>query len=113
MQEFSDKNVFEMCVENGGPGLWVRRTTWDATCARIVGIGRFTKPGPYFGNPPVIMDVYSLKGELKDELAKMSSPGTFKTWRRIEAPHWAGSTDLRALADPAIELALVKLDRRR
>ena len=113
MPDFSDKNVFEMCAENGGPGFWVRRTTWDATCARIVGVGRFTKAGPYFGNPPVVMDVYSLRGELKDELAKMSSPGTFKTWRRMQSPDWAASADLRSLSDPAIEAALLEFDRRR
>lgn len=60
-----------------------------ATCARVVGIGKFTKPAPYFGNPPVVMDVYSLNGELKEGLAKVSVPGTYKTWRKIEPPAWA------------------------
>ena len=112
-QDFSDQNVFQMSVTNGGPGFWVRRTTWDATCARVVGIGQFTKLGPYFGNPPVVIDVYSLKGELKEPLAKMAVPGTYKTWRKIEPPAWAERTKLRLLSDPAIEAAIQRHDRRR
>lgn len=110
---FSDQNVFEMCVANGGPGFWIRRTTWDATCARVVGVGRFTKPAPYYGNPPVVMDVYNPKGELKDELAKVSVPGTYKTWRKIDAPDWVATKTLRPLADPAIAAAVQAFDRRR
>ena len=79
----------------------------------MVGIGKFTKPGPYFGNPPVVVDVFSLKGELKEGLAKLSVPGTYKTWRRIEAPDWAETIQLRPLSDPAIEAAVQRLDRRR
>lgn len=112
MEEFSDKNIFEMCVENGGPGFWIRRTTWGNTCARVVGVGKFTKPAPYFGNPPVVMDVYGLHGGLKEELAKVSAPGTYKTWRMTEPPSWVDQQKLRSLSDPKIELALQKLDRR-
>ena len=112
MPDFSDQNVFEMCVANGGPGFWVRRTTWEASCAHVVGVGQFTKPGPYFGNPPVVMDVYNLKGELKDELTKMSVPGTYKTWRKIDPPTWAEIAKLRSLTDPAIEAAVKRYDRR-
>lgn len=75
-----------MCVANGGAGFWIRRTTWGATCARVVGIGKFTKPGPYFGNPPVVMDVYNLNGEIKERLARVPAAGTYKTWRKIDAP---------------------------
>ncbi|KAB2957297.1 MAG: hypothetical protein F9K19_03505 [Rhizobiaceae bacterium] len=109
----TDQNVYEMCVANGGPGFWIRRTTWGATCARIVGIGPMTKPGPYFGNPSVLMDVYSLVGELKEGLAQVPVPGTYKTWRRILAPPWAGQGDLRSLDDPAIDAGLQALDRKR
>ncbi len=111
--DFSDQNVFEMILTNSGPGFWVRRTTWEATCARVVGVGKFTKPGPYFGNPPVVIDVYGLEGELKDELAKMSVPGTYKTWRRIDAPAWAEARKLRTLIDPAIAATIKRYDRRR
>lgn len=109
----SDQNIFEMCVANGGPGFWIRRTTWGATCARVVGVGAMTKPGPYFGNPSVLMDVYSLAGELRENLAQVSVPGTYKTWRRIPAPSWAEHANLRSLDDPAISAALQSLDRRR
>ena len=112
-QDFSDQNVYEMFVALGGPGFWIRRTTWGATCARIVGIGPMTKPGPYFGNPSVLMDVYSLAGELKEGLSQVRVPGTYKTWRRIPAPSWAEHCGLRPLDDPAISAALQALDRKR
>lgn len=112
-RDSSDQNIFEMCVANGGPGFWIRRTTWGATCARVVGVGAMTKPGPYFGNPSVLMDVYSLAGELRENLAQVSVPGIYKTWRRIPAPSWAGHVDLRSLDDPAISATLQSLDRKR
>jgi hypothetical protein len=113
MSNFSEQNVFEMMVANGGPGFWVRRTTWDATCARVIGNGPFTMPAPYFGNPPIVMDVYDLQGRLKDGLAKMPVPGTFKTWRKIPEPSWAATEELRALSDPAIQVAVRTFDRRK
>ena len=111
--DFSDQNVFEMWVGNDGPGFWIRRTTWGTICARVVGIGEFTKPPPYFGNPPVVMDIYSLDGELKDELVKIPAAGTFKTWRKIDAPKWEQRAALRPLNDPAIADAIQRHDRRR
>lgn len=109
----SNPNLFQMCAAHGGLGFWVRRTTWDATCARVVGVAAFSGPAPYFGNPPVIADIYSLDGRLKDSLARLPVPGTYKTWRSIDPPSWAGSNRLRSLDDPAITEALVKHDRRR
>lgn len=106
-------NVFQMIVAHGGPGFWVRRTTWEATCARVVGVAAFAGPPPYYGNPPVIVDVYSLDGKLKDSFARLSVPGTYKTWRRMDPPEWARSIRLRGLDDPAIAEALAKHDRRR
>src|SRR5690606_151101 len=103
----------QMFVTHGGPGFWVRRTTWGATCARVVGIGPLAGPPPYYGNPPVIVDVYSLDGKLKDPLARLPVPGTYKTWRRIDPPGWSDSIRLRALDDPAIAEALAKHDKRR
>lgn len=111
--DFSDQNVFEMCVANGGPGFWIRRTTWGATCARVVGIGALTKPAPYYGNPSVVMDVYSLKGEFKEGLAWVHVPGTYKTWRMIEPPEWSAKIELRSLADPAINAAINSLNKKR
>lgn len=102
-----------MLVDHGGPGFWIRRTTWGATIARIVCAGTPTGPAPYFGNPSMLMDVYSLDGDLKDGLAAVPVPGTYKTWRNIEAPAWASKASLRSLNDPSAALALSKLDRRR
>lgn len=106
-------NVFQMCAAHGGPGFWVHRTTWEATYARVVGIAAFAGPPPYYGNPPVIVDVYGLDGKLKDPLARLSVPGTYKTWRRMDPPEWSDSIRLRGLDDPAIAEALAKHDRRR
>jgi hypothetical protein len=106
-------NVFQMFVANGGAGFWVRRTTWHSTCARVVRVGALTGPDPYYGNPSVLMDVYGLDGTLRDGAAQLPVPGTYKTWRWIEAPEWAKANKLRPLDDPALDETLLKLDRRR
>lgn len=102
-----------MFVAHGGPGFWVRRTTWGGTCARIVRVGQITQPAPYFGNPSVLMDVYTLKGELKDAAAALPAAGTYKTWRQIGAPEWATTAKLRLLDDPELDEVLARLDRKR
>ena len=107
------QNVFEMLVANGGPGFWIRRTTWGGIGARVLRAGTFTRPPPYFGNPSVLMDVYGHEGGLKEGLATVPVPGTYKTWRRIAQPNWATQKLLRPLGDPAIDAALVKLDGKR
>lgn len=81
--------------------------------ARIVRIGEMTKPGPYFGNPSVLMDVYSLEGQLKEEAAALPVAGTYLTWRKIDPPDWAKSADLRPLNDPRLDAALMRLDKKR
>jgi hypothetical protein len=91
----------------------VRRATWGNTCARVVRVGEMTEPGPYFGNPSVLMDVYSLQGELKEEAAALPVAGTYKTWRKIDPPDWAKSADLRSLDDPKLDEALLRLNRKR
>lgn len=106
-------NIFQMYVAHDGPGFWLRRTTWESTCARVVGIGELTGPAPYYGNPPVLADVYSLDGRLKEELASLPVPGTFKTWRQIEPPRWASHAILRSLDDTIVAAALVRHDRRK
>lgn len=108
-----DVNVFQMFVAHGGAGFWVRRTTWAGTCARVVRVGPMTGPGPYFGNPSVLMDVYTLTGQLKEEAAQLSVPGTYKTWRQIEPPAWAKLAELRPLDDPSLDAALVRIDKKR
>ena len=108
-----DLNVFQMFVAHGGAGFWVRRTTWGNTCARVVRVGELTGPAPYFGNPSVLMDVYTLDGQIKDHGAQLSVPGTYKTWRLIDAPEWTATTNLRALDDPLLDEALSRLDKKR
>ena len=110
---FSQHNVYQMAEINGGPGFWVTRTTWGNTVARIVGIGNITGPGPYFGSPPVLMDVYSKDGKPGDRLERLSTAGTYKTWRLIDPPTWAEVATLRSLDDPETAAALVKSDRQR
>ena len=88
--DFSDQDVFQMYVANSEqPGFWIRRTTWGNTIAQITSVGPFTKPGPYYGNPVVLADIYSLSGELRERGARIPAPGTYKTWRLAEAPGWA------------------------
>lgn len=111
--EFSQHNVYQMAERHGGVGFWVTRTTWGHTVARIVGIGKVTGPSPYFGSPPVVMDVYSNEGVLREGLQRLSTAGTYKTWRLIEAPAWVGTVELRRLDDAAIAQAIDKFDRRR
>ena len=108
-----NENIFQMFVAHGGAGFWVRRTTWGATCSRVVRVGAMTGPAPYFGNPSVLMDVYTLNGQLKDEAAQLPVPGTYKTWRKTEAPAWAATAKLRPLDDPALDVALARLDKKR
>lgn len=112
-KEDNSRNVFQMLDDANGPGIWVRRTTWEASCARIVAMGRATKPPPYYGNPSVLMDVYNLKGDLREELASLDTAGTYKTWRQIEPPAWAQGDVLRPLNDPRIADALAAVDKKR
>lgn len=43
MSDFAEHNLFEMYAANGmQPGLWLRRTTWDSTCALVVEVGEFS-----------------------------------------------------------------------
>lgn len=91
MTDFSDKNIFEMYVANGNKaGFWLRRTTWSNSCARVVEVGELKGPPPYYGNPKVFADVFDLMtGEVRERRAKLPVPGTYKTWRLMEAPDWA------------------------
>ncbi|MBP6379087.1 MAG: hypothetical protein KA312_01580 [Sphingorhabdus sp.] len=111
--QFSAQNVYQMFTSNGGEGFWVWRTTWDASVARVVKVGPFTGPPPYYGSPKVLIDVYNNQGELRDGAAVMSVPGTYKTWRLIDPPAWVSTVQLRPLDDPALDEALAKLYAKR
>lgn len=106
-------NIFEMAAAHGGPGFWVRRTTWSGSIARVVRLGQVNGPPPYFGSPSVLMDVYSLSGAPREDAVQLPSAGTYKTWRMVAAPQWAASAKLRPLDDPALDDALYKLDKKR
>lgn len=106
-------NIFQMYVAYGGPGFWLRRTTWGSTCARVVGMGDPSGPAPYFGNPPVLADIYTLDGRLKEELARLPAAGTYKTWRQIDPPTWASHVLLRSSNDTAVTANLARHDRRK
>lgn len=87
---FSNENVYQMWLAGREHGdVWIRRTTWTNLCARIVRVGELTGPAPYFGNPEVRANVYSLAGALVEENAVIPAAGTYKTWRLIEAPSWS------------------------
>ena len=109
---FSQFNVFQMAEINGGPGFWVTRTTWGDSIAHIVGIGMMTKPGPYFGSPPVLMDIYTRDGKLRKGLERLSTAGTYNTWRLIDTPEWVATFPIRSLDDPEIAAALARFTMR-
>jgi hypothetical protein len=80
-------NVLQMYVAHGGPGFWVRRTTWGAICARVIRVGALTAPAPYFGNPSVLMDAYTLDGELREGLAQSQFPAHTRLGGRLSRLH--------------------------
>lgn len=91
MSDFADKNVFEMFVANESkPGFWLRRTTWVNTCAQVISVGELKGPPPYFGNPKVLANIFDFTtGEARERAANIPVPGTYKTWRQIDAPAWS------------------------
>ena len=90
MSDCSALNVFQMYAANNlRAGFWLRRTTWENTCAQVTSVGEFKGPPPYYGNPTVLADIYELRtGALKEQGVKIPAPGTFKTWRLIDPPSW-------------------------
>ena len=48
MPEFAEQNLFEMFVANDRQPFWLRRTTWGNTCAKVVEVGQFKGPPPYW-----------------------------------------------------------------
>jgi hypothetical protein len=84
-------NVYQMWEASHGlpGGLWITRTTWANMCAQVTSVGEFKGPAPYFGNPKVFANLYSMQGQLKQSGFEISVPGTYKTWRQIETPQWA------------------------
>jgi hypothetical protein len=54
-----------------------------------------------------------LDGGLKEELARLSAAGTYKTWRQIDPPAWAPTALQRLSDDPAVVIKLARHDRRK
>ena len=74
------------------------------TCAKVVEVGQFKGPPPYYGNPKVFADIYDLRtGTLKKARARLPVPGTYKTWRRIPPPPWASELGSEAESIPRHE----------
>jgi hypothetical protein len=94
MVDFSEQNIYQMWFESQGAtdGLWITRTTWSSIVARIVFIGEPKGPPPYYGNPIVLADIFNVDGSIRERRAKITAAGTYKTYRRIQPPSWAGSS---------------------
>jgi hypothetical protein len=110
-------NVYTMYVENGNrAGFWVQRNSWGKTCAFVRSVdgrdtGALHGKSPYYGNPPVIVDVFELAtGECKDPGCLLSCPGTY-AYRRIEPPPWSSQHD-RTNEGAALVLSPQDLARR-
>jgi hypothetical protein len=86
----SKLTVVQMYVANARqPGSWIRRWSWENTCALVKLVGDITGPPPYYGNPKVWADYYDLTtGELKNKDTPVSSPNTYG-YHRMDPPPWA------------------------
>jgi hypothetical protein len=76
-------------------------------------MGEPSGPGPYFGNPPVLADIYTLDGGLKEELVRLPATGTYKTWRQIDPPTWAHGAIHRSRDDEEVTSDLKRHDQRK
>jgi len=78
-----NQNIYQMYAANGNrAGFYVRRNSWAQTYARVVAVdGREAGPlsgrPPYYGNPPVTMDVYNWDGTVRAVAQPLSCPGTY------------------------------------
>lgn len=83
------QNIYQMYEANGNKaGFFVRRNSWGNTYARVATVAGSTEgplPGnpPYYGNPPVTMDVFNDDGSLKGTDQELSCPGTY-SYKRFE-----------------------------
>mgnify|MGYP000203386115 CR=1 FL=1 len=109
-------NIYEMYILNGDVDFWVVRHTWGKCIARIVYVGGLKTPAPYYGNPEVLMDLYSAEtGEIIKQDERMSCPGTSQyTWITLEG--WTPSEPLRAIPssppDPAFRKRMEVAEKR-
>lgn len=97
-------NVYAMYTVVGRAGFWVRRKSWGNTVALVKSVGGINEgelPGnpPYHGNPVVIVDVYSVAGELLETDAELSCPGT-GDYELVKPPAWAAACGLPSWRAP-------------
>jgi hypothetical protein len=77
------RNIYQLYVANGNrAGFYVRRNSWAVTYAQVMTIGgREAGPlsgqPPYYGNPPVTMDIYNIHGTVRAVAQQLSSPGGY------------------------------------
>lgn len=79
-------NVYQMWFERSSDEVWFTRLTWNDLCARITSVGEPTGPGPYYGNPKVLADLYYANGTVKERGIVVGAAGTFKTYRQVVQP---------------------------
>ena len=62
--------------------LWIKRTTWNDLCARVISVGEAKAPAFYYGNPEVLADIDTVQGFLKQRGSFICAAGPYKTWRQ-------------------------------
>jgi hypothetical protein len=98
LEQSPQPNVYQMWFSSQPNGLWITRITWSDLCAHVSFVGELKGDAPYYGNPEVRADIYTGAGQLKQRNSVISAPGTYKTWRQIAKPSWAGVPEsLRAV----------------
>jgi hypothetical protein len=82
-QQQPAQNIYQMYEANGNKaGFFVRRNSWGCIYAQVTTIAGQTeglllgKP-PYYGNPPVTMDVFNNDGSIQSTNQQLSCPGTY------------------------------------
>lgn len=84
-------NVYSMFFVNEKKcGFWIQRNSWSNLIARVISIGPWQGPPPYYGNPAVSVDVYKWNNSfrewrLHEENSLLRCPGTHG-YKLIPAP---------------------------
>jgi hypothetical protein len=88
------QNIYQMYEANGNKaGFYVRRNSWSAVYACVTSVagrteGSLVVKPPYFGNPPVTMDVFNNDGTIRSTNQILSCPGNY-TYKIFQPkPRW-------------------------